>query len=642
MSIKKELKLIIQPKVIDHLGIKMYQKPVDVISEFIANAWDGDSEIADITINDDSIVVKDKGLGMTFDQCQNYFLVVGRDRRKSTGKELTEEKKRPVLGRKGIGKFAGFGIARTIEIKTVSKSNGEATTFVMDLDEILEHDMLNQSSKPIKVIEYREPNPKNISQSGTIVTLRGVYNKQIDIDGFRNELSRRFLLPQMYDDFKVKVNNIDLPESFGTDLDIIFPKDLNSQEKRKIPNLVSVDDKGWALKKLDGYDVQWRIGFYEEPIETEELRGIAIFVKGKLAQKPFVFDMVGGISGQHAIEYMTGQVKMDFIDVGTNDLIATERQRINLQTPLGGKIKTWGIERIKLLTSFWKTRRSEQRLKELDDKLSGFKERLENIPATERKTIKSVLSKIASFERLGKKRFQEWCNTILTSWETGRLKDLITEISKARDLDEGKLLEILAEADVLTALNIAESVKTKILAIGELKQRVISKQLENKVRDYIYEHPWIIHPKWESFKKERSVNNLIQDAGLKFLNSEAFKGRVDLVLSAGDSLLLLEFIRPGLEIDTDHLDRINYYVMEIRTSIEKETGNDIRRLNSAYLIADSKKNNETINKRIKQLEKDNIYVMTWNTLIEQAIKQWKDYLSLLKQRNPKDKRIQEL
>ncbi len=44
MATNKELTLIIQPKVIDHLGIKMYQKPVDVISEFVANAWDADSE----------------------------------------------------------------------------------------------------------------------------------------------------------------------------------------------------------------------------------------------------------------------------------------------------------------------------------------------------------------------------------------------------------------------------------------------------------------------------------------------------------------------------------------------------------------------------------------------------------------------
>jgi len=72
---EKELKLIIQPKVIDHLGIKMYQKPVDVISEFIANSWDADSEIVEIKIDNDSIIIIDKGIGMTYDQCQGKIPV---------------------------------------------------------------------------------------------------------------------------------------------------------------------------------------------------------------------------------------------------------------------------------------------------------------------------------------------------------------------------------------------------------------------------------------------------------------------------------------------------------------------------------------------------------------------------------------
>lgn len=130
----KELNLVIQPKVIDHLGIKMYQKPVDVISEFVANAWDADAEDVQITLSRESITVKDNGIGMTFDQCQAYYLTVGRDRRKDTGREVSKEKDRPVLGRKGIGKFAGFGIAKTIVIDTVSKETGERTKFEMNID----------------------------------------------------------------------------------------------------------------------------------------------------------------------------------------------------------------------------------------------------------------------------------------------------------------------------------------------------------------------------------------------------------------------------------------------------------------------------------------------------------------------------
>ena len=639
---EKELKLIIQPKVIDHLGIKMYQKPVDVIAEFIANSWDANSEIVEIEINDDSIIVRDDGMGMTYRQCQDFFLTVGRDRRKETGKNLTEEKERPILGRKGIGKFSGFGIAKIIEVKTISKENGELTSFQMDIEKILEYDALEKEEKLINVTDYNEPSDERKTSHGTIVSLIGIDGRSIDIEKLKVDLSRRFLLSQSYGDFKITVNKNDLPESFSDEMEFVFPRDLSVEDKEKIPRLRSIDGAGWAVEKFNGYEILWRIGFYEETIETEELRGISIFAKGKMAQKPFFFDLTGGISGQYGIEYMTGQIKMDFIDEGKNDLIATERQRINLQTELGKDIKEWGTERIKLLCSIRKEKRSNKRLEELEDRLGGFKDRLDALPPTERKTIKSVLLKIASFHRLGKKRYREWCNDILTSWETGRLRELIAKISEAKNFDEQEFLEMLSEADILTALNIAESVKTKILSIGELKQRVISKQLENKVRDYIYEHPWIIQAKWESFKKERSVKELIKDLGKKHLDNQGFNGRVDLALSAGSNLLLIEFMRPGLEIDTDHLDRINYYVMDVRNCLDKETGGTIKYLEKAYLIADSKKDNELIHKRIKQLKEDGILVMTWSTLIEEALKQWRDYLDLLKQRNPEDKRIQEL
>ena len=641
----KKLELIIQPRVIDHLGIKMYQKPVDVISEFIANAWDADSEIVHVKLTNNLIEIIDKGNGMTFEECQSYFLTVGRDRRADTQSEVSQEKKRPVLGRKGIGKFAGFGIAETILVDTTSKENGERTKFEMNIQSIIEHDERNESKKTITIKAYDEPKEERKTQHGTMITLTGV---KLDADlstinEFKTELSRRFLLTQFYDDFSVFINGKELPESFNDDMEFIFPRDLTEDEKKKTPNLLLVDEKGWAEETFRGKKIQWRVGFYEDTIKVEELRGISIFVKGKLAQKPFLFDLAGGISGQNAIEYMTGQVRMDFIDEGNADLIATERQRINLQGELGKAIREWGIEKIKVLSSIWKQRRSEKRLRELNDKISGFRDRLDALPSTERKTVESVLKKIASFPRLGKKRFHDWCNDILTSWEKGRLRDLITKISETKDITEQEFIDLLNEADVLTALNIAESIKTKILAIGGLKQRVKTGELENKVRDYIYEKPWIIHPKWESYKKERSVKNLLEDLGTTHLSSEIFNGRVDLALSSGNNLLIVEFMRPGLEVDHNHLDRINDYVIEIKERLFSHTGGIITRLEAAYLIADRKKDSTLVKRKMEQLEShENISLMTWDGLIQQAIKQWEEYLELLKQRNPDDIRIQEL
>lgn len=641
---EKKLFLKIQPKVIDHLGIKMYQKPVDVISEYIANAWDADAEEVFIDIIEDKITVSDKGIGMTFGECQECYLQVGRNRRESTGTDETLNKSRPVLGRKGIGKFAGFGVAKTITVNTTSSKTGEKTVFKMNIDSILELDEQNEDKKPIEVIEYLDPNESRKTNSGTIIILEGMnlsFNDNI-IENFKQELSRRFLLTQFYDDFKIYINGEVLPHNFQDDMEFVFPRDLTENEIRKFPEVSCFDETGWACENFESFEIKWRVGFYEETIKVEELRGISIYVKGKLAQKPFFFDLTGGISAQNSLEYMTGQIQMDFIDIGENDLISTERQRINLQTELGKKLKKWGIEKIKIWGSIWKARRSEKRLAQINDKISGFRERLDDLPKTERRTVETVLKKIATFDRLGQTRFKEWCDDILASWEKGRLRNIITELSEREELDEIEFIEILSEADVLTALNIAESIKTKIVAIGELKNRVDSRELENKVRDYIYSHPWIIHPKWETYKKERSVENLIKDIANDELKTDVFNGRVDLVLSSGQDLLLVEFMRPGLSLDRDHLDRINYYVMGVRRALNKQTGLQFKHVDSAYVIADTRRQSEDVTERIKQLEEEKIYVLTWNSLVNQAVKQWEEYLELIKSRNPEDKRIQAL
>lgn len=639
----KELTLMIQPMVIDHLGIKMYQKPVDVIAEFIANAWDADAENVDVVISDSDVSISDDGNGMSFDECQKCYLTVGRNRRKATNQEVSELKYRPVLGRKGIGKFAGFGVAKLVEVESISIKTGEHTAFRMDIDAILNYDNNGDEAKKIEVTIYEEGKESRKQKHGTTVKLRQWNVALPNVESLRKELSRRFLLSQTHSDFTITVNGAEIPDGFNEELEFIFPRDLTDDEKSRYFSNLFVDEAGWAKEPIGEHFVKWRIGFFESPIQVEELRGISIFAKGKMAQKPFFFDLSGGISGQNALEYMTGQVQMDFIDEAENDLIATERQRINLQTVLGLKIKDWGIEKVKRLGSIWKSRRSEKRMQELNDRVSGFRERLDTLPSYERKTVESVLKKIASFERLGKARFTEWCDDILTSWENGRLKELISKIGDQDNLDESQFLEILSEAQVLTSLNIAEAIRTKVAAIGELKRLVDTGELETRVRDYIYDHPWIVSPEWESYRKEEGVRTLIEEIANKELrNDEVFRGRVDLALSSGADLLIVEFMRPGLKVDRDHLERLYYYVKSVRRHLKGETGLVFKHADAAYLIADTINETDDIRERIIDLLNDKILVLSWNGLIEKSLMQWREHLSLLKSRFPNDKRIQAL
>lgn len=190
-------------------------------------------------------------------------------------------------------------------------------------------------------------------------------------------------------------------------------------------------------------------------------------------------------------------------------------------------------------------------------------------------------------------------------------------------------------------MHTAETVKSKLTAIDGLEQRVKDKQLENAVRNYIATNPWLISPQWETFAVEKRLTTICDGASKEALIDEEFKGRVDLVLSSGKQLLLLEFMRPGLKINRDHIDRFNQYLDIIQENIDVSTGlgfdhNQI----TGYLVADELLKPAGMATAIKAMKEKDRYAMSWDDLIAQAKHQWKEFLEHIKQRAPDDTRVQ--
>ncbi|HEJ1522148.1 TPA: ATP-binding protein, partial [Pseudomonas aeruginosa] len=84
------LELKFDPRTIEHLGVKMYSTLPPALAELISNSYDADSpgvvvEFTEINKTPKSIVIKDEGEGMSLDDIQNKFLVIGRNRRNDDG-----------------------------------------------------------------------------------------------------------------------------------------------------------------------------------------------------------------------------------------------------------------------------------------------------------------------------------------------------------------------------------------------------------------------------------------------------------------------------------------------------------------------------------------------------------------------------
>lgn len=306
---------------IKHLGIQMYSTLPPVIGELVANAWDAEATQVHISIptgqfdDDSEIVVVDNGTGMTDSEVREAFLKVGRDRRAAEGRDRTLGVlvgERPVMGRKGIGKFSGFGIAREIAIESVRQ--GEHSRFVMDFEELERHAAERR-------ILFDPLPPTGLVDAGTRVTLRAFTkyrSRRVAIQPIRRALARRFSVIGVEWSFDVAVNG-----------------DPITVEERDLTRLLDVDAKGdkylWEFDEEVVPDTGWRVQGWigalkrTDPLADGIQRGVAILARGKLVQEPFEFEAVVG--QQYALSYIIGELNAEFVDEA-EDTIGTSRNQL--------------------------------------------------------------------------------------------------------------------------------------------------------------------------------------------------------------------------------------------------------------------------------------------------------------------------
>jgi HSP90 family molecular chaperone len=81
---KPKLVMTFEANTIQHLGVKMYSNMPPALAELIANAYDACATDVYIRLYDGDekkVIVQDNGIGMSFDQVNEYFLRIGRNRR---------------------------------------------------------------------------------------------------------------------------------------------------------------------------------------------------------------------------------------------------------------------------------------------------------------------------------------------------------------------------------------------------------------------------------------------------------------------------------------------------------------------------------------------------------------------------------
>ena len=129
----------------------------------------------------------------------------------------------------------------------------------------------------------------------------------------------------------------------------------------------------------------------------------------------------------------------------------------------------------------------------------------------------------------------------------------------------------------------------------------------------------MISPRWETYRVEKTVKKLLEQSATRAgISGADWAGRIDLALASGSKLLILEFMRPGLKVDWDHIERFEKYIRILRTSISANTGGRFKKV-TGYVVADQLDRDPVVMSKIEAMSDEDMFAVDWPTLFSNAL-----------------------
>ena len=599
---------------IKHLGLQMYSTLPPVIGELVANAWDANATKVEITIPEEQInertseiIISDDGIGMSDEDVRNKYLIIGRDRRDDEKTDVTPENGRKVMGRKGIGKFSAFGIAKEIVVESVK--NNDVSHFRMNYDDLL-------AKADERVIELPQLPATGDVSKGTKITLKYIIkfkNRRISIDIIRRGLARRFAVIGPQQGFEVIINDEPISPN-DRDLQRSLEKDMDGK-----PYLWKYNNE--EIKPETGWEVSGWIGALNRtsPGIDNIDRGIVLMARGKLVQEPFVFDAVVG--QQYALSYLIGELHAEFVDEA-EDTIGTTRNSLVWDTEKNIALKEWGQKRVNKIAREWGKKRNQDNERKFQEHPSyrKFQEQAEEIGNKRALNLADRLIRQAIEKNpiIEDKELQSLIQMCLDFLEFDAFWEIAENIAETELTDIGKLLELFREWQIVEAKEMTRVTQGRINTIEKLQNLIETNALEvPTLHNFLKEFPWIINPRWTLVADEIRYTELLRDTFPESDDIPEADRRIDfLCVSEGTHLVVVEIKRPQSKASMDALEQIEDYVNFVRDQIDRTTDPDHQYETAmGYLLCGDLVDDYRVRGRRKNLEKAQIYIKRYGDLL---------------------------
>jgi hypothetical protein len=543
----------------------MYNRLPSALSELIANAWDAEASQVKIDSNGEQkagqdyreIVVVDDGLGMSFEEIQQQYLKIGRNRRKATKKDHSPNLKRKVMGRKGLGKLAGFGIANVVQVRTCK--NEHVTEFKMDFNKmtsIRDEDGNSKDYEPEVILNEHIAGEKQ----GTRVTLKKIRLSKLYWKNAKEEIARRFLT--FKDGMEVSLRG----EPITSDFYDIESRCENIWRVNNSDSNFSLGDGAIEIQigeNKKNVRVKGWIGAMEKPVPGDIGNGIAVYAKKKLVQEPTFTGIVPQGAMTVSFSYMLGNIEADFIDE-ENDRVNTGRNSIVWASDEGQALQAWLTRAIKKVSSHWYKLREDKNLKKVLGEQTTLDDYVSHLGSKrEREQAKKIIKQITKHSQ-DKELATELANYVVESSEYRAFVDVVDSFGDMPVIPIDKVLGLMKDWELIEGREILRLLTGRVYAIKILIEMLGNNVKERELHGFLEKHPWIIDPQLTVAHSEIAYTTLLRRDFPDTTEAGGTK-RFDLVcLTLAGEYVVVEFKKSDVYIGFKELAQVEQYVKKVR------------------------------------------------------------------------------
>lgn len=489
------------------------------------------------------------------------------------------------MGRKGLGKLAPFGIARTVDVITVN--SGKVNWFTLDLDKILAVGATGSYPPVFHVKDGDVETPiltedKFLSakvnafigkiqrfedtKTGTMICMSRIVSNQLpDEKLIAKELGSRFTVILLRADFKVTING-----------NAITAEAALPAFEYRIPEV------GQTTEIIGGKSVSFWVGFVGTAEWPADEAGVGIFAHGKIAQtRPYFFNRKGKEVFQR---YLYGIVEADWIDEEEEDLISTDRTSIDWSSEKMTEFHDWGNKKVGTWITAYENFRKVKQDKKVAEQAASLRadKKVNTYSKAENEQIVALVSdatrEIGKTKEAEKTR-EELLIAVSKAWINqptriflGQLWKRLLETNATPD-QLANVVEELSQHSIPEKMGLALTFSQRAFALSVLYQ-LVHQRSETDLQKLVTEFPWILQPRGDLLTADKWLKTTIDTAADKLGDDNRYdpgvliKGmepsqRADFVfLTSPDekTIKIVEVKKPDLPLGTEQERQLVAYL----------------------------------------------------------------------------------